>query len=73
MPSRLAKSDDHRAAEIISKEPLGPSVRHGDDQWFDIVKWTHFAMVTAEELSVSKAASTKAKSPTDISACSHRR
>ena len=31
--------------EIISKEPLGPSVRHGDDQWFDIVKWTHYAMV----------------------------
>jgi general L-amino acid transport system substrate-binding protein len=33
----------HRAPEIISKEPLGPSVRHGDDQWFDIVKWTHYA------------------------------
>ena len=40
---RLAKSDDHIVLpEIISKEPLGPSVRHGDDQWFDIVKWTHF-------------------------------
>ena len=43
---RLAKSDDHIVLpEIISKEPLGPSVRHGDDQWFDIVKWTHFAML----------------------------
>lgn len=39
--------------EIISKEPLGPVVRHGDDQWFDIVKWTLFAMLDAEELNVS--------------------
>jgi general L-amino acid transport system substrate-binding protein len=53
---RLAKSDDHIVLpEIISKEPLGPSVRHGDDQWFDIVKWTHYAMVAAEELGVTKA------------------
>ena len=53
---RLAKSDDHIVLpEIISKEPLGPSVRHGDDQWFDIVKWTHYAMVTAEELGITKA------------------
>src|SRR5215813_2595646 len=53
---RLAKADDHIVLpEIISKEPLGPSVRHGDDQWFDIVKWTQFAMVTAEELGVTKA------------------
>ena len=40
--------------EIISKEPLGPVVRHGDDTWLDIVKWTHNAMVNAEELGVSK-------------------
>src|SRR5438045_2330637 len=53
---RLAKSDDQIVLpEIISKEPLGPSVRHGDDQWFDIVKWTHYAMITAEELGVTKA------------------
>ncbi len=53
---RLAKADDHIVLpEIISKEPLGPSVRHGDDQWMDIVKWTHFAMLTAEELGVTKA------------------
>ena len=39
--------------EIISKEPLGPSVRHGDDQWFDIVKWVHFAMLNAEELGIT--------------------
>ncbi|MCB1448594.1 MAG: amino acid ABC transporter substrate-binding protein [Nitratireductor sp.] len=40
--------------EIISKEPLGPVVRQGDDQWFNIVKWVHFAMVNAEELGVTK-------------------
>jgi general L-amino acid transport system substrate-binding protein len=39
--------------EIISKEPLGPAVRHGDDQWFDIVKWVLFAMMNAEELNIS--------------------
>ncbi|MET3892096.1 general L-amino acid transport system substrate-binding protein [Bosea sp. OAE506] len=41
--------------EIISKEPLGPVVRHGDDNWLDVVKWTHYAMLNAEELGVSKA------------------
>jgi len=41
--------------EIISKEPLSPAVRQGDDTWEDIVRWTHHAMVDAEELSVSKA------------------
>src|SRR5665811_1528938 len=41
--------------EVISKEPLGPVVRQGDDQWFNIVKWTHYAMVNAEELGVTKA------------------
>src|SRR5262245_7152685 len=53
---RLANANDHIVLpEIISKEPLGAMVRHGDDQWFDIVKWVHFAMVTAEELGVTKA------------------
>ena len=53
---RLANINDHIVLpEIISKEPLGPVVRHGDDQWFDIVKWTHYAMVTAEELGITKA------------------
>src|SRR5256885_4528146 len=46
---RLANANDHVVLpEVISKEPLGPAVRHGDDQWFDIVKWTHYAMITAE-------------------------
>ena len=39
--------------EIISKEPLGPVVRQGDDQWFNIVKWVHFATVNAEELGIN--------------------
>ena len=41
--------------EIISKEPLSPAVRHGDDQWTDIVRWTHYVMLDAEELGVNKA------------------
>ncbi|WP_263322485.1 amino acid ABC transporter substrate-binding protein [Endozoicomonas sp. Mp262] len=41
--------------EVISKEPLGPLVRQGDDQWFNIVKWSLFAMINAEELGVSSA------------------
>ena len=38
---------------LISKEPLGPVVRQGDDQWLDIVQWTIFAMVNAEEMGVN--------------------
>jgi general L-amino acid transport system substrate-binding protein len=41
--------------EIISKEPLGPLVRHGDDQWADIVRWTLNALISAEELGVTSA------------------
>ncbi len=41
--------------EIISKEPLSPAVRQGDDAWEDLVRWVHYAMVDAEELGVSKA------------------
>jgi general L-amino acid transport system substrate-binding protein len=41
--------------EIISKEPLGPSVRQGDDQWFTIVKWVHFALLNAEEAGITQA------------------
>lgn len=53
---KLTNPADHSVLpEVISKEPLGPVVRQGDDQWFNIVKWTHFAMVNAEELGVSKA------------------
>ena len=53
---KFANPDDHVVLpEIISKEPLAPAVRHGDDQWFDIIRWTHYAMLTAEELGVTKA------------------
>ncbi|MBO0751904.1 MAG: amino acid ABC transporter substrate-binding protein [Bradyrhizobiaceae bacterium] len=53
---KLTKPDDHVVLpEIISKEPFASFVRHGDDQWFDIVKWVHFAMLNAEELNVNKA------------------
>ena len=38
---------------IISKEPLGPLVRHGDDEWFDIVKWSIYAMIAAEEMGIT--------------------
>ncbi|GAA6208744.1 amino acid ABC transporter substrate-binding protein [Cognatishimia sp. WU-CL00825] len=41
--------------EIISKEPLGPLVRHGDNEWGDIVRWTLNALITAEELGVTSA------------------
>jgi general L-amino acid transport system substrate-binding protein len=52
---KLANAADHVVLpEVISKEPLGPMVRHGDDQWFDIVKWTLYAMVGAEELGMTQ-------------------
>jgi len=52
---KLATPADHGVLpEVISKEPLGPMVRHGDDQWFDIVKWVLFAMVDAEELGITQ-------------------
>ena len=41
--------------EIISKEPLGPSVRHGDNQWGDVVRWTYNALLIAEEKGITKA------------------
>src|SRR5690606_1573324 len=41
--------------EIISKEPLAPAVRHGDDNWGDIVRWTIFALISAEEYGVTSA------------------
>ncbi len=41
--------------EIISKEPLGPAVRHGDSQWGDVVRWTYYALLVAEEKGVTSA------------------
>jgi general L-amino acid transport system substrate-binding protein len=52
--SRASKPDEHVILpEVISKEPLGPAVRHGDDKWFDIVKWSMYAMIEAEEMGLS--------------------
>ena len=52
----LPKPEDHvLLPELISKEPLAPAVRQGDDQWFDIVKWSQFAMIEAEEQGIGSA------------------
>jgi general L-amino acid transport system substrate-binding protein len=53
---KLAKPDDYVVLpEVISKEPLGPAVRQGDEEWFDIVRWSLFAMLNAEELGITSA------------------
>lgn len=53
---KLTKPDSHVVLpEIISKEPLGPVVRQGDDQWFNIVRWTLNALINAEELGITQA------------------
>ena len=53
---KMTEPDDHVVLpEIISKEPLGPAVRKDDITWFEIVQWTHFALVTGEEFGVTKA------------------
>ncbi len=50
---KLAKPEEHIILpEVISKEPLGPAVRVGDEQWFNIGRWTLFALINAEELEV---------------------
>lgn len=52
----LKNPDDHVILpEIISKEPLGPAVRQGDDQWFNIVTWTAYALINAEEFGITTA------------------
>ena len=53
---RLNNPDDNIVLpEIISKEPLSPAVRQGDDMWENVVRWTHHAMLDAEELGVTNA------------------
>ncbi|WP_372629560.1 amino acid ABC transporter substrate-binding protein [Aeromonas sp. RU39B] len=53
---KLSKPDDAVVLpEVISKEPLGPVVRQGDDQWFKIVRWSMFAMINAEEAGLTTA------------------
>jgi len=54
--TQLANPKDYKVLpEIISKEPLGPLVRQGDDQWFNITKWSLNALITAEEFGVTSA------------------
>ena len=54
---KLANPDDSIVLpDVISKEPLGPAVRQGDEQWFNIVRWTLFALIDAEEIDVTAAA-----------------
>ncbi|HEX2581210.1 MAG TPA: amino acid ABC transporter substrate-binding protein [Dongiaceae bacterium] len=51
----LKSPEDHVILpEIISKEPLGPAVRHGDNQWADIVRWAHYVTVIAEEKGITQ-------------------
>jgi len=52
--------------EIISKEPLGPCVRRDDTQWFSIVRWVHFALLSAEELSVTQDNVEQMRGSTDV-------
>jgi len=50
----LKTPNDHIIlGEVMSKEPLGPAVRHGDDQWFDIIKWVAFGLMQAEEFGIT--------------------
>jgi general L-amino acid transport system substrate-binding protein len=53
---RLKNPEDAMVLQdVISKEPLGPAVRQGDEQWFNIVRWTLYALVNAEELGINAA------------------
>ena len=63
---KLAKPEEAVVLpEVISKEPLGPVVRQGDDKWFNIVKWSLYAMVNAEEMGVTKANAKEMKDSKD--------
>lgn len=53
--TRLTDPEEHvMLPDLVSKEPLGPAVRQGDAQWSNIVRWTLFAMINAEELGVTQ-------------------
>ncbi len=60
--TKAAKPGDYLILpEVVSKEPLGPAVRRGDDEWFQIVRWALFAMIEAEELGLAQGTVEKAK------------
>lgn len=65
---RIQLSDPDSAVvlpEVISKEPLGPVVRQGDDAWFNVVKWSLYAMINAEEMGITTANAEEMKSSND--------
>lgn len=63
--TKLSNPDDHMILpETISKEPLGPVVRHGDNQWKDVVTWAIFAQVNAEEMGITSKNVAKIKAET---------
>ena len=52
--SLLSKPNDHMVLpEVISKEPLGPVIRHGDNKWGDVARWSLYALIVAEELGIT--------------------
>jgi general L-amino acid transport system substrate-binding protein len=52
--TKLQDPDEHIILpDVLSKEPLGPVVRQGDDQWFDVARWTYFTLLNAEELGIT--------------------
>jgi general L-amino acid transport system substrate-binding protein len=60
---KMSHPDEHLLLpEVFSKEPLGAWVRQGDSQWFDIVRWTLFAMINAEKLGVGGSSALKPNS-----------
>jgi general L-amino acid transport system substrate-binding protein len=65
--NKEAKNPDEHVilSQLISKEPLGPSVRRGDDEWYAIVKWVIFGLLEAEEYDISQANVDALKTSTD--------
>lgn len=64
--TKAPKPDDYLILpEVISKEPLAPAVRHGDDQWLDVITWSIYALMEAEELGITQANVDKMKDDKD--------
>jgi general L-amino acid transport system substrate-binding protein len=62
----LKEPDAHIVlGEVMSKEPLGPAVRHGDDQWLDIIKWVAYGLSQAEEFGLTSRTISEATSSKD--------
>ncbi len=66
--TKLKKPEDHVILpDIISKEPLGPAVRHGDNKWGDIVRWSLYVLLEAEDLKITAATADQFRSSTNPS------